>query len=155
MTPWLTVCVLAAVGLLLPPGAGARTCHLLPMTVVGSTGTAGATVIDFGAANRPQRPTAWQGPLRIKVGGAPACAVSDAVAIVEAPVLMGDGILYVPTYSGSNNRLYAVDARTCRVLWHSANFNGSTQFTHGVLHIGGKAVRLGHHCFPRPFEHDA
>lgn len=153
MTTWPVVCALAIVGTSLPMGA--RACDLSPMSVAGSTAIAGVTVINLGETDNPHRPTAWQGPLRIRVGTAPACTVSDVVAIVEAPMLLGDGILYVPTYSGSNNRLYAVDVKTCRVLWHSANFNGPTQFTHGVLRIGGKTVRLDRQCRPWPFEHDA
>lgn len=62
--------------------------------------------------------------------------------------MFGDGLLYVPTYSGSNNRLYAVDARSCRVLWRSRTFNGPTRFMDGRLTIGDWRVPLDWQCLP-------
>lgn len=129
-----------------PAVAGA--CHLLPMRIAGGVGRLGGVSVAFGAADDAQHPTAWQGPLRIATGAAPACTVSDEVAIVEAPVALGDGVLYVPTYSGSNNRLYAVDTRDCRVLWRSRAFNGPTHLQHDRLTIGGRHVPLDRECRP-------
>ncbi|MEW9623774.1 PQQ-binding-like beta-propeller repeat protein [Rhodanobacter geophilus] len=131
---------------LAPAVAGA--CHLVPMGIAGSVGKLGDVSVAFGTADDAQHPTAWQGPLRITTGTAPACTVSDEVAVIEAPVLLGDGILYVPTYSGSNNRLYAVDARNCRVLWRSRTFNGPTRLGDGRLTIGGRPVPLDRLCRP-------
>ena len=108
----------------------------------------GGVSVAFGAADDASHPTAWQGPLRIATGGAPACTVGDEVAIVEAPVMLGNGILYVPTYSGSNSRLYAVDTGTCRVLWRSGRFSGPASYRDGRFVIGGRPVPLDSKCRP-------
>ncbi len=134
--------------LALVPAVAGACCQLTPMGIVGGIGRLGELSVAFGAADDPQHPTAWQGPLRIATGAAPPCTVSDEVAIVEAPVLLGDGILYVPTYSGSNNRLYAVDTRSCRVLWRSRRFTGPTRLENGHLTIGGRRVPLDRRCRP-------
>jgi hypothetical protein len=131
---------------LAPAAAGA--CHLAPMGLVGGVGKLGDVSVAFGAADDALHPTAWQGPLRITTGSAPACTVSDEVAIVEAPVALGGGILYVPTYSGGNNRLYAVDTKSCRVLWRSHPFNGPTRLGNDRLTIGGRRVPLDRQCRP-------
>lgn len=138
----LLVCALALVP------AAAAACHLLPMRIAGSAGRLGGVSVAFGAADDASHPTAWQGPLRIATGGAPACTVGDEVAIVEAPVMLGNGILYVPTYSGSNSRLYAVDTGTCRVLWRSGRFSGPASYRDGRFVIGGRPVPLDSKCRP-------
>lgn len=131
---------------LAPAAAGA--CHLELMGITGGVGKLGDVSVAFGEADDAQHPTAWQGPLRITVGTAPACTVGDDVAIVETPVLLDNGILYVPTYSGSNNRLYAVDTKTCRVLWRSRFFNGPTRYQAGRLTIGPRRLPLDRSCRP-------
>lgn len=123
-------------------------CDLAPLSIAGSIGKLHGVSVSFGEADDALHPTAWQGPLRIAQGSAPACVVSDEVAIVEQPVMLGNGVLYVPTYSGSNNRLYAVDTGNCRVLWHSGDFNGPTRFVHGRFVIGRKQVQLDRKCRP-------
>ena len=133
---------------LVPVPAVAGTCQLVPVSIAGSIAKLGDVSVAFGASDDAQHPTAWQGPLRIATGSAPACTVSDEVAIVENPVMFGDGVLYVPTYSGSNNRLYAVDATSCRVLWRSRTFHGPTRFRDGRLTIGGRRVPLDRGCRP-------
>jgi hypothetical protein len=138
--------LLALVLVLAPVAVDA--CRLVPMPVVGGMGRLDDLSVAFGTADDAQHPTAWQGPLRIATGAAPACTVGDEVAVVEAPVLLGDGILYVPTYSGSNNRLYAVDTRSCRVLWRSHRFIGPTRLENGHLTIGGRRVPLDRQCRP-------
>jgi hypothetical protein len=138
--------LMALVLVLAPAAAGA--CHLVPMRIVGGVGKLGGVSVAFGAADDALHPTAWQGPLRITTGNVPACTVSDAVAIVEAPVVLGQGVLYVPTYSGSNNRLYAVDTKSCRVLWRSHPFHGPTRLRNDRLTIGGRRVLLDRQCHP-------
>ena len=133
---------------LVPAAAVACACRLAPVNIVGSVGKLDGVSVAFGAADDARHPAAWQGPLRITKGTAPACTVSDEVAIVENPVLIGGGVLYVPTYSGSNNRLYAVDTASCRVLWRSPAFNGPTSFKDGRLTIGGRRVSLDRRCRP-------
>lgn len=133
---------------LVPATAVAGACHLAPVNIVGGVGRLGGVSVAFGAADDAQHPAAWQGPLRITTGTARACTVSDEVAIVENPVMIGGGVLYVPTYSGSNNRLYAVDTASCRVLWRSPAFNGPTRFMDGHLTIGRHRVPLDRRCRP-------
>lgn len=62
--------------------------------------------------------------------------------------MLGDGILYVPTYSGSDNRLYAVDVKSCRVLWRSHDFSGPTRFKDGYFVVGSERVSLDRNCRP-------
>lgn len=131
---------------LVPALAGA--CDMVAMPVVHGRATAGGVTVALGAADDALHPTAWQGPVTLSSGAAPACVVSDEVSIVEAPILLGRGILFVPTYSGSNNRVYAVDTRSCRVLWRSRYFNGATSFRGGKLTMGNKSVRLDDNCRP-------
>jgi len=140
--PCLPIVLLA----LIPAAAGA--CRLRPMGIVGGAGRLGNVSVAFGEADDVLHPTAWQGPLRISTGDAPACTVSDEVSIVEAPVALGDGTLYVPTYSGSNNRLYAVDTKSCRVLWRSRPFHGPTRLRNNRLTIGGRQVVMDRQCRP-------
>jgi outer membrane protein assembly factor BamB len=140
---------LLVLALALAPAA-AEACHLAPMRIAGSTGKLGEVSVALGAVDDARHPTAWQGPLRITAGTAPTCTVNDEVAIVEAPLVLGRGILYVPTYSGSNNRLYVVDTRTCRVLWRSRVFTGPTRLRHDRLTIGNNRQRRQVHCSTRP-----
>ena len=140
-------CGLLILALALAPAA-AGGCHLAPMGIAGGVAKLGDVSVAFGEADHALHPTAWQGPLRITTGSAPACTVSDEVAIVEAPVALGGGILYVPTYSGGNNRLYAVDTKSCRVLWRSHPFTGPTRPGNGRLTIGGRRVPLDRQCHP-------
>lgn len=126
----------------------APACQLKPMTIDAGVARAGRVMVSLGEADDAAHPSAWQGPLRITVGAAPACTASDAVAIIEAPLWLGDGVIYVPTYSGSNNRLYAVDVRSCRVLWRSWPYSGPTRYTHGQLRIGARTVPPDHRCRP-------
>ena len=128
--------------------AVSQACDLAPVQIVHSEGKVGDVTMNFGEADDAQHPTAWQGPLQISVGSAPACTVSDDVSIIEEPVMFGEGILYVPTYSGSNNRLYAVDAKTCKVLWRSSDFSGKASFKKGKLVMGAKEVAVGKRCRP-------
>lgn len=121
---------------------------MLVMPVAHGRATAGGVTVALGAADDALHPTAWQGPVTLSASSAPACVVSDEVSIVEAPILLGHGVLYLPTYSGSNNRVYAVDTRSCRVLWRSRYFDGATSFRGGMLTMGNKSVRLDGDCRP-------
>ena len=123
-------------------------CDMVPMRITGSIGQIRGVTVAFGMADDTRQPTAWQGPLRITTGAAPACEVSDEVAIAEAPVMLGDGILYVPTYSGSSNRLYAVDVKTCRVLWRSRDFDGPIRFRGDHFTLGRRRLPFDRKCRP-------
>lgn len=126
----------------------AQACELQPVPIVQSIGKAGDVTVNFGEADDVQHPNAWQGPLQISVGNAAGCSVSEDVSIVEAPVMYGSGVLYVPTYSGSNNRLYAVDVMTCKVIWRSADFDAKPVFKKGMVVIGANEVSVDKRCRP-------
>ncbi|GGA38497.1 hypothetical protein [Dyella nitratireducens] len=126
----------------------AQACDFTPVRIVQSVGKVGDITVNFGEADDAQHPTAWQGPLQISVGGAPACPVSDEVSIIEDPVILAGDVLYVPTYSGSNNYLYAVDVKTCKVIWHSSHFAGKTVLKKGRLFAGKDEVVVDRQCRP-------
>ena len=126
----------------------ARGCDEMPVQVTQSIRKVGNVTVNFGEADDAKHPTAWQGPFQISVAGAPACSVSDDVSIIEGPVLFGDDVLFVPTYSGSNNRLYAVDVKTCKVIWRSGHFAGKTALKKGKLFAGKNEIPLDRHCRP-------
>ena len=129
--------------------AFAQACNFMPVPIVQSAAKVQQLSLEFGEADDNQHPTAWQGPLRISVAGAPACSVSEDVSIIEEPVTLAGNVLYVPTYSGSNNRLFAVDVRTCKVIWQSRPFDGKTVLRQGKLVAGNKDVAVDKQC--RPF----
>ncbi|HUB89587.1 MAG TPA: hypothetical protein VMA74_07635, partial [Dyella sp.] len=130
----LTHAVSAAALMLLP--LLVQACDFIPVQIVQSLGSVGNISVNVGDAYDARHPTAWQGPLHISIDGAPACSVSDDVSIVEAPVMLAGDVLYVPTYSGSNNYLYALDVKTCKVIWRSGHFTGKTVLKKGRLLAG-------------------
>jgi outer membrane protein assembly factor BamB len=121
-------------------------CTLTTLSIAGHVATANGVSFDFGDADDLQYPSAWQGPIKIQNASGQSCAVDEDVAIIERPLLLGRGVLYVPTYSGSENRLYAIDTKTCKALWKSAAFNGRTSFNAGKLIYGSNAAAIGNDC---------
>ena len=104
----------------------------------GSTATVAGYTIDLGEPDDPKSPRAWQGPIRITQAGKTGCTVSDDVAIVEKPLkLMADHLLYVTTYSGSESKLYVVDAKDCSVRWTSSSFIGRPSIGSTALTLPG------------------
>lgn len=134
--------------LLVTSPAMAGSCDLNPLTVVQSTATDGSVTVALGEADSADHPSAWQGPLKITAGHTASCTVSEDVSIVEQPLMLGAGVLFVPTYSGSNKRLYALDTQTCKLIWQSSAYAGATRFGHGELTMGGLHVRLDGTCHP-------
>lgn len=136
-----------AVALLQLRFAVACELHTLPVAV--DRVQAGDINVALGEADDPQHPTAWQGPLQVGSADRHICTVSDDVAIIEKPLLLGNGhILFVPTYSGSTNRVYAVDLKDCRVLWKSPEFSGATAQEGNVLVTGSRKLPLPMSCLP-------
>jgi outer membrane protein assembly factor BamB len=139
-----SICLVLA---LFAPAAMADTaCHLTVVAITGHTATAGGNSFDLGDADDTQHPTAWQGPLKITTSSGQSCAVDDDVAIIERPLLFGASVLYVPTYSGSENRVYAIDTKTCKVLWKSQVFTGKTLLKAGKLIYGKHSTALANDC---------
>ena len=86
----------------------------------------GSYDIDLGEADDPKVPRAWKGPIRIQRPDGQTCQVKDDVAIMEQPMAMVQKhLLYVTTYSGSEVRVYVVDADDCKVKWSSRKFEGT------------------------------
>lgn len=116
------------------PAVGAEAPSVLAPS--GSVARAGGYTFALGEADDAATPRAWQGPLSITGQGGRRCAVSDDVAIIERPMaLVGGHLLYVSTYSGSENTLFVVDARDCTVRWTSPHYAGAAR-------IGTKALVL-------------
>lgn len=141
------IVALLSTGLFASPVA-ADQCRLQPVPISGRSGRLGDLALDLGEADDPVHPRAWQGPLKISVGGAPMCTVGADVAIMERLLLLGHDLLYVATYSGSNNRVYAVDVRSCRVRWSSRLFSGPASYRDPLLMLDKRAVRLAADCRP-------
>lgn len=128
-------------------GASAGACDLRPLSVTGSRASSGLVSVNLGEADDLVRPSAWQGPLLIGVVGKPVCTVSDVVALIERPLLLGNGrFLFVPTYSGSTNRVYELDVRDCRVVWKSLAFRGHMSHAGNGLSMGSRTLTLSPSC---------
>jgi hypothetical protein len=141
MRQWITIALLA----LLPACVSA--CDLVSLPVSGNQVQAGKTRVTLGEADDSQHPAAWQGPLQVQAADGRTCTVSEDVAIIEKPLLLGNGhILFVPTYSGSTNRVYAVDLQDCRVRWKSLEFSGATSQANNVLIMGRTKTKLPKSC---------
>ena len=144
----MRVTQVALAALLLSISMLTQACDLVPMKIVQSIGEVGDVTVNFGEADDAQHPGAWQGPLQITAGSAPACSASDEVSIIEQPVMLGGGVLYVSTYSGSNKRIYALDVKTCKVVWRSDDFSAKAVFKKGKIAMGSRSVLLNKQCRP-------
>ncbi|MBF3411146.1 hypothetical protein ACGY7B_26265 [Burkholderia pseudomallei] len=128
----------------------ASACDFVPLRIPVNVGKIGGVTVSFGEPDDSHHSAAWQGPLTLSTGSAPACTVSDEVLIIVRPVVFADGVLYVPTYSGSSSILYAVDVKTCKVIWRSDGFPEKTRFDKRRLIMGTSQLRVDRHCRPVP-----
>lgn len=128
--------------------AMADDCSFTLLAITNNHASSDGVSVTLGEADNPVRPLAWLGPVTISVSGRPACTSSEDVSIVEMPVLLGRDILIVPTYSGSERRIYALDIKTCRVVWKSPTMYGGPRYQHGVLMVGDRSVRFDKACHP-------
>ncbi|RKP43490.1 hypothetical protein D7S86_28840 [Pararobbsia silviterrae] len=126
----------------------ASACDLVPFQIAGDSGKAGPITIGLGEPDNVAHPTAWQGPLTISTASTPTCTVSDAVSIIERPIVSARGVLFVQTYSGSTHFVYAVDASTCAVIWRSDGFAGTAIFGTNTVVVGAKTTPLDQACHP-------
>ncbi|WP_204629574.1 PQQ-binding-like beta-propeller repeat protein [Dyella mobilis] len=132
----------------------AQACDLAPVVIAAGTAKVGDVVVNFGEADDSVHPSAWQGPLRISKSGAPACSVDSEVSIAEQPVMYGNGVLYVSTYSGSDDRVYALDTQTCGILWRSNGFSAKPVFKRDRLVMDGKVMLIDPACRPLDSHHE-
>jgi outer membrane protein assembly factor BamB len=139
-------------GLALAPSiALSQPCRLVEMKVDGQTAEAAGVSVDLGEASPPDATsvTAFQGPPRITVGGGATCSASQDVSLIFGKPWLGGGKLFLSTYSGSENRVYALDVHSCRIVWKSPVFEGSpATYRNGQLVTGTRRIRLNRSCMP-------
>lgn len=91
----------------------------------GQDATLGANSFRLAEPDRPDKPTAWQGPLTISSGSkscdADVSLVTAVYASPDAPYLI------VVTYSGSNTYVHFIATSNCAAKWERMKF-----FTEGV-----------------------
>ncbi len=96
--------------------------------------------LSLGEADNPEKPTAWQGPLKIDE-----CIVD--VGVIEQPLIIADGrYLLVTLYSGSTRQVIMVDPRSCTTRWTSPTFTVPPEIESNALRIDGIRVELDNSC---------
>jgi hypothetical protein len=148
--PWALIALL-----LFASGAPAQTPTCRYQVVKPGTGTFTMATfsIDLGEADDPAKPQAWQGPIAIKQENGASCTVDPTVGIIELPIYQDGRHLLVTTYSGSNRVVYAIEAASCHVLWHSRPFTGPVHLKANKLQMGKQMATLGADCTPGPDKH--
>ena len=66
--------------------------------------------------DKPDRPTAWDGPLRIKLSPAAACE-ADVSLVTRVYSASGAEYLIALSYSGSMQYIHFLDLKSCRERW--------------------------------------
>jgi hypothetical protein len=127
----------------------ARTCNYVLVTPGSGRFNAGTATVYLGQADDPTHPAAWQGPITITQADGASCTVDPKVGIVEQPIYRDGSHFLVTTYSGSNRVVYAIDAKSCRVLWHSHRFAGEARLQGNKLRTGKYTATLDAGCVPR------
>lgn len=142
-------CVLAGIaGVLLAGQAAVAQCHYSEVDPASGKFSAGAFSVDLGPGDGDPKPTAWTGPITITRQGGASCAVDQDVSIVERPLYTDGTHLLVSTYSGSEQRVFALDAASCKVLWKSDSFSGRVKLAGNRLRLDRHTVKLDANCVP-------
>lgn len=128
-------------------------CDLVPLTITKSSATWGKLTVTLGNADNRDHPRAWSGPVTMSLEGQSACTSPESVSIVQEPLLLGKGTLFVSTYSGNQRRTYALDIHTCRVVWKSPVYFTDPSYAHGTLMIGSRPLLLDKACRPTDWSH--
>lgn len=128
--------------------AAVAQCHYTEVDPAAGKFSAGAFKVDLGPGDGDPKPTAWTGPITIAQQGGASCPVDQDVSIVERPVYTDGRHLLVSTYSGSEQRVFALDASSCKVLWKSESFSGRVKLTGNRLHLDRQTVKLQANCVP-------
>jgi hypothetical protein len=129
--------------------ASAQFCHYSPLNPGSGKVNVGDMSVDFGEADDMEKPRAWQGPIVIGHSDGTSCKVDQKVGIIERPIYMDGSHLLVTTYSGSERVVFAVDAKSCAVLWQSEQFVGQVSMKNNTLHVGARKMELGANCTPK------
>ncbi|MGH8779929.1 hypothetical protein [Paraburkholderia sp.] len=129
--------------------AAAQTCRYSEVNPGSGKVTARQLSIDLAQSDGTDRPTAWIGPMTIAREGGESCSVDPNVSIIERPIYTDGQHVLVSTYSGSEQIVYAIDAKDCKVMWESERFSGKVRLTGNRLRMDQKTVRLGADCTPQ------
>ncbi|MFB9125923.1 hypothetical protein E2553_33135 [Paraburkholderia dipogonis] len=141
--------VMAVAGLLIAaPVAIAQPCHYSEVNPGTGRVSVGDLSIDLGQNDGTESPTAWLGPVTLNRAGGASCSVDPNVSIVERPLYTNGKQLFVSTYSGSEQVVYAIDASTCKIQWKSDSFSGKVRLSGNRLQLDKRKVRLGANCTP-------
>jgi hypothetical protein len=98
-------------------------------------------------------PDSWDSAVPMSITGTVSkpCTVSSEVGIVTTPIILaGHRYVYVPTYSGSESRLFVIDAATCGIMWRSPIVDAAkiTATTHGYNLPGHPPLIIAPNCLP-------
>jgi len=126
----------------------AETCHYILVKPGAGRFSAGKLTVDLGQADDAARPRAWQGPITITQSNGVSCTVDPTVGIIEQPIYRDGRHFLVVTYSGSNKIVYAIDAASCHVLWHSQPFTGPVRLNLNKLQMGNQTTKIRSDCIP-------
>lgn len=143
----------AGIALLSAAGPAAQACAIEPVPLSSTGATLGSLTIGLSGGSLlggPNGARVWDEPMTLQQSGGTACSVDPRVAIITTPLFDAGGrVLYVTTYSGSHSILFAVDARTCAVLWASEPFRQGPELVEHEFHFAGaSAVTIGADCLP-------
>jgi hypothetical protein len=108
-------------------------------------------IIELGEADKAAYASAWAGPIQITQPNRKTCAVDGGVSTVSAPLWLGnEHILFVPTFSGYENIVYAINIENCHSVWHSQKYSGTPLFTNGSLVLKDAGItKLDASCLPK------
>ncbi|ECI3716593.1 hypothetical protein DK077_10855 [Salmonella enterica subsp. enterica] len=119
-------------------------CELIRLTISGRYAHLDDQLIDLGEPDDMNTPQDWHGPVMFKMDTNKQCSID--MDIIEEPILSDRKKLFIPTYSGSERTLYAIDMMSCTVLWESKIFYGQTTYQNGILKAGGERIYLDEQC---------
>jgi hypothetical protein len=121
---------------------GHAECTLQFITPVDSRTDTGLVTVNFGEADDPLRPQAWQGPVQ-----AGRCVFKDG--IIEEPIALAPRHrLFVTAYSGSERHITLYDLNTCSIVWRSDTFVGKLALTPTTVQLGEDVRGLDAECVP-------
>lgn len=122
-------------------GAQAK-CQLNKLKVRSGNEHISIGALSLGEADDPEKPSAWQGPLKID-------QCSFDVGIIEQPLIIAGGrYLIVSLYSGSTRQIVMVDPVSCSTKWKSALFSSPLEIDSNTLLIDGVRFELDDNCTP-------
>jgi hypothetical protein len=109
-----------------------------------------STSLNLEGADDANHPTAWLGPIILKLKDGTTCQIDKKVSIITTPLwASGNNLLYVSTYSGSNRKLYAIALTDCSIQWQSTSYTNANATTAAFdLHEAGRFLLNKNTCLP-------